>query len=652
MPFASHSTRSGTSRLSRAVLLTLAAWALLGGSAEAETYSASAWTECAHGPRNSGSYDNAGNLYIPCGTGATAKIFVYDANGQKTGEITPGFTVSDVAPSGDGARLYLARGELTPERLVRQVNGTYTLDAAWNLATYDYFGTPKTPTGHFITVDSAENVYVADGSFGANFTHRVVKYTSAGVFVTQFGDQSSSGSADTFYGLHGLVVTPDGSKIYTADGNNSRVVRWDRQVNGSYARNAFQLGTTQEVGCATTAAGVPDWQNKLASPYDVALDSSGDLYVLNTTCHEVLRFRADGTFVTANRIGVDDVGITNRPHGFAVARDGNRIFVSQSDKRLVLDGLTTCRGTATTQVGTPGDDPALNGTANVDVISGLAGEDTISGLGSADKLCGDAGFDTITGGRGDDELDGGGDGGVASYSDANLAIDANLTAGPSSTVSVAGGETDTLYAIQNVIGSSAADQVDGSTNFEFIDGLAGIDTLNGAGGNDRLEGGSEGDFLDAGAGADRVFGEGGDDQLTTTDGDTENQIDCGEGTDTLFADAAEVGIAVGCESINPGEDNDPPETTITGGPNRVVKTRKRRITVTFHLQSDEPGSTFECSINGVDLGACDPTTRVTVRLGRPGGPLRQHVFGARATDPAGNVEDPPTASFFYTKRRR
>jgi Ca2+-binding RTX toxin-like protein len=540
---------------------------------------------------------------------------------------------------------------LTPERLVKQPNGSYTLDAAWNLATYDYFGTPKTPTGQFITVDGAENVYVADGSFGGNFTHRVVKYTSAGAFVTQFGDQSSSGSADTFYGLHGLVVTPDGSKIYTADGNNSRVVRWDRQANGTYSRNAFQLGTTQVVGCATTGAGAPNWQNQLASPYDVALDSAGDLYVLNTTCHEVLRFRADGTFVTANRIGVDDAGVTNRPHGFAVARDGNRIFVSQSDKRLVLDGIvppTTCRSTATTQVGTPNADPALTGTANADVIAGLAGDDAISGLGAADKLCGDAGFDTLTGGRGNDELDGGAEGGVASYSDASLAIDADLSAGPSSTVAVAGGETDTLYSIQNIIGSGAGDQVDGSTNFEFIDGLAGIDTLNGAGGNDRLEGGTEGDFLDGGAGADRLFGEAGDDELTATDGTVETVIDCGTGADTLFADAAETGIAIDCETINP-DDVDPPETTIIDGPPAVVKTRKRRKTVAFDLASDEAGSTFKCSIDGLVLGDCDPRTLVSVRAARP---ARPHTFEAWAVDSEGNEDGSPDIWSFKAKRLR
>lgn len=55
-------------------------------------------------------------------------------------------------------------------------------------------------------------------------------------------------------------------------------------------------------------------------------------------------------------------------------------------------------------VGTPGDDPNLDGTSDDDVICGLAGADTIDGGDGDDTIFGGAGDDNIDGGRGADVI--------------------------------------------------------------------------------------------------------------------------------------------------------------------------------------------------------------------------------------------------------
>jgi hypothetical protein len=84
-------------------------------------------------------------------------------------------------------------------------------------------------------------------------------------------------------------------------------------------------------------------------------------------------------------------------------------------------------------------------------------------------------------------------------------------------------------------------------------------------------------------------------------------------------------------------DTDPPETTITGGPTGTTSDS----TATFSFSSSEPGSTFECRVDGGAFSPCSsPHTTSTLS----GGP---HSFEVRATDGAGNT-DPSPASRSWT----
>ena len=84
---------------------------------------------------------------------------------------------------------------------------------------------------------------------------------------------------------------------------------------------------------------------------------------------------------------------------------------------------------------------------------------------------------------------------------------------------------------------------------------------------------------------------------------------------------------------------DPPETTIVLGPNPAVPSIS--TSATFAIQSDEPVSTFECSLDNADFAPCpDPAVYTGLADGT-------HTFKARATDAAGNVDETP-ASWTWT----
>jgi hemolysin type calcium-binding protein len=70
--------------------------------------------------------------------------------------------------------------------------------------------------------------------------------------------------------------------------------------------------------------------------------------------------------------------------------------LSGSRDREQLGFDTTVTGVACTVVGTPGSDPALNGTSGDDVICGLSGNDVIDGMGGNDRSLGNTGNDTVT----------------------------------------------------------------------------------------------------------------------------------------------------------------------------------------------------------------------------------------------------------------
>ncbi|WP_144290161.1 calcium-binding protein [Ideonella sp. A 288] len=137
------------------------------------------------------------------------------------------------------------------------------------------------------------------------------------------------------------------------------------------------------------------------------------------------------------------------------------------------------------------------GTSHDDTLWGNAGGNWLRGSGGNDALLGDPGDDTLAGGKGSDQLIG--DSGIDTAS-FEQAVHADLATG----VATLGGDTDSLFGIENLEGSSGDDTLagDGLANrliggkgHDSLVGEAGNDTLDAAFGNDTVDGGLDTDTL-------------------------------------------------------------------------------------------------------------------------------------------------------------
>ena len=192
-------------------------------------------------------------------------------------------------------------------------------------------------------------------------------------------------------------------------------------------------------------------------------------------------------------------------------------------------------------LGGPGDDGLFGGVGNdrlfggpgFDLLSGGKGRDILRGEAEGDLLRGGPGPDEIFPGDGDDtalggagadrlhaaaganELRGGSGRDEVVYRRATVGVVVDLAAGTGS-----GDGSETLSAIEIVIGSRHDDRITGSDRGNRIRGGGGSDIIAGGDGRDRLSGGSGDDTLSGDVGDDRLIG-----------GADADHVDGGVGTD-------------------------------------------------------------------------------------------------------------------------
>jgi Ca2+-binding RTX toxin-like protein len=228
---------------------------------------------------------------------------------------------------------------------------------------------------------------------------------------------------------------------------------------------------------------------------------------------------------------------------------------------------------------------------DIENLEGGDADDTIYGNESSNTLIGRDGLDTFRGGAGNDALVGGiatfdGAGVItgnsdsaidtADYSHLSTGIKVNyngLNSGDNdddSSINIGyvlndgEGGADTLYGIENIIGSSEDDTIigDSSDNIgNFFQGLDGDDILNGGSGVDTLYGGTGDDTLSGGTGNDLIYG-----GTNTTDASLNDTVDYSLRTTvltgtlseggTLTVGGTETDTVYGIENIIGGSAND------------------------------------------------------------------------------------------------
>lgn len=335
--------RGNDPQVRRRILILLSALLLVCAFAPATghaAYESRPWSGCGN-DYASGSFDTAGRTYVVCGAPSTVGIYAPDGALERTIDLPA--HASDVEAVGDGHTLYVAYLSGPPRRYLRAPDGTYADDPTWRPEQYVMWGSTKfSPRGLFLDSDAAGNLYLADGYWASN-THTVVKYAPSGRVVTRFGEyQDTRDRGWFFHALGDIAVTPDGSRVLSIESGNNRLQVWKRR--GSTYESVAEFG-----GNAVTnpdRQGYCDftgWQGAFAAPYGIGVDRAGAVYVLNTTCGQVLRFRMTETGLDTYRFDLTDnldvrvAGADVRPHGFVVAADG-RVLVGQNARMLLPSG--------------------------------------------------------------------------------------------------------------------------------------------------------------------------------------------------------------------------------------------------------------------------------------------------------------------------
>jgi sugar lactone lactonase YvrE len=209
-----------------------------------------------------------------------------------------------------------------------------------------------------VAVDTSGNVYVADeaGNTIRKVTPDGVVTTLAGTFAVT-GSQDGTGSAAQFNQPAGLAVDGSGN-VYVSDQGNDTIRKiTPAGVVTTLAGTAKMSGSADGTGPAA----------RFATPGNVAVDSSGNVYVadqLNDTIRKITPGGVVTTFAGDATVAghVDGTGAGARfdnPYGIAVDSSGN-VYVADTYNCTIRK--ITSAGVSTTIAGTPGIIGAKDGT--------------------------------------------------------------------------------------------------------------------------------------------------------------------------------------------------------------------------------------------------------------------------------------------------
>jgi hypothetical protein len=109
--------------------------------------------------------------------------------------------------------------------------------------------------------------------------------------------------------------------------------------------------------------------------------------------------------------------------------------------------------------------------------------------------------------------------------------------------------------------------------------------------------------------------------------------DAGTGAENAYQGSG-ISVEFDWTAVNNDDDTDPPETSITSGPASLSASPD----ATFAFTSDESGSTFECSLDGLAFAACSSPAV------QPGLGDGAHTFDVRATDSSANTDATPAGA--------
>ncbi|MFC8494136.1 RICIN domain-containing protein [Streptomyces sp. NPDC057235] len=147
-----------------------------------------------------------------------------------------------------------------------------------------------------LAVDGEGNLYIADGN-----NHRVRKVTPDGTITTVAGTGNPAFSGDGGTAASARLNTPYGvavdedGTLYIADCNNHRIRKVTPDGKISTITGSASAGSRGDNGAATSA--------QLNRPHDLAVDGAGTLYIADCNNHRIRKVTPDGTITTVAGAG-------------------------------------------------------------------------------------------------------------------------------------------------------------------------------------------------------------------------------------------------------------------------------------------------------------------------------------------------------------
>jgi Ca2+-binding RTX toxin-like protein len=319
--------------------------------------------------------------------------------------------------------------------------GTYTIYGAANYRPYaNNNGSPYDGTSVLTGGRGNDNIHEGVGTTGN------VQMVGLGGNNNYYVDHTG----DRVFGTLSPTSTSDAlgfDTVYTtADFTLTQFVE-DLKVNPTQTRGLALVGNS---GVNTITGGIGD---------DTITGGGGDDTLYGGAGNDIFRVgRGDGSDVYDGGSGNDIIQAT-----------ANNVQISG----ISITGIETISSGGNSNV-------SIVGTNNADILDftgvALSGIAEINGRGGDDIISGSAGDDTLNGGNGND---------TATFAHASGPIRANLGLG-----TAFGDGNDVLISIENVTGSGFGDTLVGSQAANIIDGGLGDDSITGGSSADRLTGGA------------------------------------------------------------------------------------------------------------------------------------------------------------------
>jgi tripartite motif-containing protein 71 len=205
-------------------------------------------------------------------------------------------------------------------------------------------GLLQNPAG--AAVDAKGNVWITDRTHG-----RIVEFTQAGTLVAAYGSKGAGLGA--FELPYGIAINQSTGNVYVSDEGNHRIIKLNSSgefvaafgwgVNDG--KEEFEVCTSF---CRTGLSGAGD--GEFNAPKGVAVDSSGNVWVVDAGDNRVQEFNASGAYL--QKFGTEGGGASQFRHPSGIAVFAETLYVTDSGNNRVED-LSTA-GTYLLQFGKEG----------------------------------------------------------------------------------------------------------------------------------------------------------------------------------------------------------------------------------------------------------------------------------------------------------